>query len=436
MPSQLAPAPPEAAQRHPLEVCADAHSRRSGSGVPTARRRGWPGAVIAVLSLAAPLAVRCQSPSAQLVAPAPQHVRTMVGCTPSVLMSATLSVAGGGAAPPVWSRVDDSVGLPRNSREMCAGAYIQVPKTGLQVCGSRDMSISMTPETAQAGHSFSTRVMWERAVDTTKSPQRLPGRPGDGNVAQVVNSSATFVVVAPAPMFETSADEPASYVFHIGCRGTALLVARDTAAPVDLGTSGCSSAQYAVDIKPIAAGSYPATPTGMPQGVAMPEGGIGGVPALVPVEGDMPSSRRMEFQWVPERGQERSTPYRVCFQARDPLGLKHQVKCITVKVQKCMYCAREGDSMASIAAQFDTDWLHLYTTNPLVTNPDELPVGTRINTGVLYEVRKGDYLELLYDRFFVEAEQLLVCACVISVRVHVWSVSICVCVPVCMCLCA
>ena len=37
---------------------------------------------------------------------------------------------------------------------------------------------------------------------------------------------------------------------------------------------------------------------------------------------------------------------------------------------------------------YDTDWLHLYTSNPLITNPDLLPVGTRINTGVIYEVRK------------------------------------------------
>ncbi len=40
------------------------------------------------------------------------------------------------------------------------------------------------------------------------------------------------------------------------------------------------------------------------------------------------------------------------------------------------------------AAMYDTDWLHLYTSNPLITNPDLLPVGTRINTGVIYEVRK------------------------------------------------
>ena len=62
------------------------------------------------------------------------------------------------------------------------------------------------------------------------------------------------------------------------------------------------------------------------------------------------------------------------------LGVSRSVRCITVKVQKCVYCSRAGDTLASIAAQYDTDWLHLYTTNPLITNPDSLPVGSRINT--------------------------------------------------------
>jgi len=62
-----------------------------------------------------------------------------------------------------------------------------------------------------------------------------------------------------------------------------------------------------------AEGSYPTSVTGMPQGVMLPGGGLGGVPLLVAVEGDTPSSRVMEFRWEPERGQQRSTPYRVCF---------------------------------------------------------------------------------------------------------------------------
>ena len=60
--------------------------------------------------------------------------------------------------------------------------------------------------------------------------------------------------------------------------------------------------------------------------------------------------------------------------------MSRSVRCITVKVQKCVYCSRAGDTLASIAAEYDTDWLHLYTTNPLITNPDSLPVGSRINT--------------------------------------------------------
>ena len=423
--------------RHlPVQHTACGHVRRGrsehGGGAADSRCGGAPCsstrlacAIVAVLTLSAPVHVHGQA-QAHIVAPSPQHIRTLVGCTPTILMSAGVRGADPAALPRVWSRIDDSLGLPRNSQQMCAGSYVQVPNTGLQVCGSQNLSVSMTPEKAQAGRSFTTRVLWERAVDATKTPKRLPGRPGDGNVAQVVNSSATFMVVEPAPAFQASADEAASHVFTIGCQGSVTLLAHDTAAPVDLGMSGCSSSRYELNIKPIAAGSYPPTPTGMPQAVALPAGGMGGMPSLVPLEGDTPSSRKMEFRWVPERGQERSTPYRICFQCADIYELKHQVKCITVKVQKCVYCAREGDSIASIASQYDTDWLHLYTTNPLITNPDALPAGTRINTGVLYEVRKGDYLELLYDRFFVEEQQLLVCMMLLCV-------ALCVCVHACSC---
>jgi len=37
--------------------------------------------------------------------------------------------------------------------------------------------------------------------------------------------------------------------------------------------------------------------------------------------------------------------------AADVYGLAHVIKCITVKVQKCVYCAREGDTIVSIASQ-------------------------------------------------------------------------------------
>jgi len=378
---------------------------------PSASRRGpvkqaalaqMTCAVLAVYALAAPV-VR----GSYMHAPEAKHVRTMLGCTPRVLMYPTMLDGFSDPHPLVFSRVDENLGLPRNGKQICGGGYIPVSGTGLQVCGSRNLTIEMTPEKAQVGHSFTMGIVWEYAANTLTRPGAMVGTPATGSVVQNVTGSVTIEVISPVPVFVTLHDEPSSYVFNLGCMGTAKLMARDESVALDLASSGCANSNYAIEIRAEAEGSYPTSVTGMPQGVMLPGGGLGGVPLLVAVEGDTPSSRVMEFRWEPERGQQRSTPYRVCFSAADVYGLAHVIKCITVKVQKCMYCAREGDTIASIASQYDTDWLHLYTTNPLVTNPDALPVGTRINTGVFYEVRKGDYLELLYDRFFVEESQLL-----------------------------
>ena len=84
-----------------------------------------------------------------------------------------------------------------------------------------------------------------------------------------------------------------------------------------------------------------------------------------------------------------------------------KVACLAVKVQKCQYCAQEGDSLMSIAASFNSDWLHLYTANPTLRDPDHISAGTVVNTGVLYEVREGDYLALLADKFFTSADAIL-----------------------------
>ena len=94
-------------------------------------------------------------------------------------------------------------------------------------------------------------------------------------------------------------------------------------------------------------------------------------------------------------------------QARHPELETGKVACLSVKVQKCQYCAQAGESLASIAAAFNSDWLHLYTTNPTLRDPDHIQAGAVVNTGVLYEVREGDYLALLADKFFTSTEAIL-----------------------------
>ena len=308
-----------------------AASRGLGPGVNVRGRGGrrhaparWTSALLAVCALAAPLAAR----GAFMQAPAAKSVRTLVGCSPQVMMHPTMLT--GSDESLVWSRVDENAGLPRNGKQLCGGGFRPVPGTGLQVCGSRHLSVRMTPEKAQAGQNFTTQLLWEYAVDASKQPQLHPGVPGDGAIAENATGTVTFVVAAPAPAFVALEDEPESYLMSVGCQGSVRLAARDAMEPVDLEVSGCSAATYAVDIAPIAAGSYPPSPTGLPQGVPLATGGVGGVPAVVALA-DSAGSRQVELQWTPERGQERSTPYRVCFKAEDVHGLKVCV-CVCVCV--------------------------------------------------------------------------------------------------------
>ncbi|EKX37630.1 hypothetical protein GUITHDRAFT_144899 [Guillardia theta CCMP2712] len=98
-----------------------------------------------------------------------------------------------------------------------------------------------------------------------------------------------------------------------------------------------------------------------------------------------PSMRAVDFVWTPAWSQEMAAPYRFCFEA-SAFGFR-AVQCYSAIVQKCSYCAEEGDTIQKLAIALDTDWLHLYTLNPVVKNPDYLPRGQLIHLGVQYEVQ-------------------------------------------------
>lgn len=162
-----------------------------------------------------------------------------------------------------------------------------------------------------------------------------------------------------------------------------------------------SSGLYDVNLSPIVSSSFPPSDTGMPKSVD----GINGQASLVstPSTG---AQKAFEFRWRPARGHESSKAYRACFQAVDTLGLLAGAKnmagrsvCLRMLVEKCQYCVQPGESIGSIATQYNTDWLHIYTANPTVVDPDNLVPYTRINTGVLYTVQQGDTAASLSRRF-------------------------------------
>jgi len=113
------------------------------------------------------------------------------------------------------------------------------------------------------------------------------------------------------------------------------------------------------------------------------------------------------FTWVPKRGHE-GRQYRVCVTVQDVCqAALPVVKCVELKVVKCQACLSHHDTLQSIASQYKTDWLSLYTSNIHLASPDRNPPATPVNLGVLYKVKEGDSMYGLARRFFTTIEELL-----------------------------
>ncbi len=142
--------------------------------------------------------------------------------------------------------------------------------------------------------------------------------------------------------------------------------------------------------------------------------------------------------WIPKRGTEGST-VTICFVARDEAGALPPLAkaCRTITVQKCQYCVRGGDTLATIMKGYGLDtnwlriWLHNGNANPagsglpiMVDNPDlivpkslqdlsedekrsnaqGLPV---IYVGPIYAVQAGESLPLLARKFRTTVSSIL-----------------------------
>lgn len=111
--------------------------------------------------------------------------------------------------------------------------------------------------------------------------------------------------------------------------------------------------------------------------------------------------------WRPERGQDGAT-YTICFHMQDECRTAAVVtRCIAVDVVKCQRCLVAGESLTSIAKEYQTDFLSLYTFNVAMQTPDSLPEGELINLGLRYRVRDQDSLYSLSQRFFLSASAII-----------------------------
>jgi len=131
-----------------------------------------------------------------------------------------------------------------------------------------------------------------------------------------------------------------------------------------------------------------------------------------------------------------SEGYEACFAAVDVAGVTQGAdmkrRCYRIRVKKCQYCVSEGETFASVGADFGIDWLLMYMANPTVRNPDTLPPGTVVNLGVVYEVRPGDYLELIAQKFHTTVPALQTLNTDVTVEGIIQpGMEICVMPPVC-----
>jgi LysM repeat protein len=113
------------------------------------------------------------------------------------------------------------------------------------------------------------------------------------------------------------------------------------------------------------------------------------------------------FDWIPQKNQEAAS-YQICFRLQDLC--EYAVKqswCVNISVLKCQICVSQGQTMQSIAADYGSDFLSLYTANVAIQRPQRLPVGTTLNIGIFYRIQQGDTLSRISERYFASIEKTL-----------------------------
>jgi len=87
--------------------------------------------------------------------------------------------------------------------------------------------------------------------------------------------------------------------------------------------------------------------------------------------------------------------------------------CFTLVVERCRYCTMPGDTLHSVAAQFDTDWLQLWSANFMggsggthEMNPNVVAEGTQLRLGPVFRVRVGEDMHHLAQEFQTSVESL------------------------------
>eukprot|EP00285_Hemiselmis_virescens_P003695 CAMPEP_0173414134 /NCGR_PEP_ID=MMETSP1356-20130122/83720_1 /TAXON_ID=77927 ORGANISM="Hemiselmis virescens, Strain PCC157" /NCGR_SAMPLE_ID=MMETSP1356 /ASSEMBLY_ACC=CAM_ASM_000847 /LENGTH=388 /DNA_ID=CAMNT_0014376259 /DNA_START=95 /DNA_END=1261 /DNA_ORIENTATION=- len=215
------------------------------------------------------------------------------------------------------------------------------------------------------------------------------------NVQGTVTKPVQFTVLPPSP--EIVAFDPSPIVTNVGCAVSISIDARES----DPTLRALGNPNYSQNI------SVSYTRTERRGQVVQLGNTLEGASFQVLPAANAWDGVSARFDWVPVRGQE-AFFYTVCFHVKDNCGITPElIACRNITVDKCRICLYGGQTLQTVAAEYGTDYLSLYTANVNVRNPDSLAQGTLINTGVMYRVQDGDSMYSIATTFFSSSPQIL-----------------------------
>jgi len=124
----------------------------------------------------------------------------------------------------------------------------------------------------------------------------------------------------------------------------------------------------------------------------------------------------LEYKWTPIQGEEGIT-YTVCFKVQDEFSsVTSDAYCVTIKVDKCMKCLLEGETLTTIGAAYDIKPLSLFSINHYGNDGDHVtslaytknPDVDRdvIHIGLTYTIKDGDSLQTIADLLGTKSTQI------------------------------
>lgn len=337
---------------------------------------------------------------------------------------------------PRGMRVGPSQCLPRNAsaHPMCSPVDSVLdwrspvdPTVGSE-CSKAQRSISWKPAAEEAGGAV-FKVCLTARDDSRECASIHPDATSAGWYGET--QCLLMEVVEPVLAWSPRTDQMLQdgYVMaHVGCESGINFTASDQSVTIG---STAATGNYAVQVS--ASGSYVLQRA-----------------AVLQSQDANPATATATVNWVPQRGEE-GLEFQLCGEARDRFGMRAlgltcrggardgqpcggirsadecgegrqcaASACVMVRVARCRYCAKAGDSLTAIVREYamDMNWLRLWALNgnsnpewgTPVNNPDFIASGSEpqhLFLGVTYRIKSGETLQAIADRFRTTVKSIL-----------------------------